>query len=98
MGVWGQNRPKGGVISQHDFYNFVPFLWEFSKVLVGLISHCVLLTHVGIPSHVCRSPWDFPLYAIDLGGNSQPSINVGPSGICHYVLLTCVGIPSHVCI
>ncbi|KIK76419.1 hypothetical protein PAXRUDRAFT_170031, partial [Paxillus rubicundulus Ve08.2h10] len=49
----------------------------------------------------CRFFWDFPIYAIDLGGNSQsstwefPVINVGPSGISHYVLLE---IPSHVCI
>ncbi|KIK72086.1 hypothetical protein PAXRUDRAFT_181325, partial [Paxillus rubicundulus Ve08.2h10] len=83
-----------------------PAMWEFQAINVGPfgISHYNLLACVGIPSHVCRSPRDFPLYAIDLGGNSQPSmwefpaINVGPSGISHYNLLAYVGIPSHVCI
>ncbi|KIK80471.1 hypothetical protein PAXRUDRAFT_158638, partial [Paxillus rubicundulus Ve08.2h10] len=48
------------------------------------ISHCVLLTHVGIPSHVCRFLWDFP------------AIDVGPSRISDYILLIYMEIPCHV--
>ncbi|KIK81974.1 hypothetical protein PAXRUDRAFT_154815 [Paxillus rubicundulus Ve08.2h10] len=39
-----------------------------------LLTYVGVPSHVGIPRHVSRSLWDFPLYAIDLGRNSQPCI------------------------
>ncbi|KIK73876.1 hypothetical protein PAXRUDRAFT_177271, partial [Paxillus rubicundulus Ve08.2h10] len=70
-----------------------PAMWQFPAINVAPsgISHSSLLACVGIPSHVCRSQWDFLLYAVDLNGNSQPCTYISP-----LILLIYMEIPCHV--